>query len=167
MIPKHGGVFGRSPRFNNVTVDGLLNANQIKFAASQVPSSDPNTLDDYEEGSWSPFINASTTTPTVSSYTEQNGTYIKIGRLVIVSCQIRATITNAGSGTPRITGLPFAVASALSGVSIGIQNLFSTYPNAHVPNGFLSGSFVSFETAAWMLNTNNYITFTAAYFSAN
>src|SRR5665647_161935 len=34
----------------------LSTGGQIPFPATQNPSSDPNTLDDYEEGSWTPAL---------------------------------------------------------------------------------------------------------------
>src|ERR1035437_3947013 len=53
-------------------------AGQIKFPASQNASSDANTLDDYEEGTWTPN-DASGAGLTFST---AFGTYTKIGRTV-------------------------------------------------------------------------------------
>jgi hypothetical protein len=60
------------------TFSGLISANggQIKFPATQSASSDANTLDDYEEGTFTPFPGI---TATVNS-----GSYTKIGRLVYI-----------------------------------------------------------------------------------
>ena len=75
---------------------------QIKFAPTQVASSDANTLDDYEEGTW---------TPTYSSGTiaGATGTYTKIGRLVAASFQVQWT--QSGTTFGYIGGLPFNVAT--------------------------------------------------------
>lgn len=54
---------------------------QIKFPATQVASSDVNTLDDYEEGTWSPTITASGGGTMV--VVTQQGSYVKIGKAVI------------------------------------------------------------------------------------
>lgn len=67
-----------------------------------------NALDDYEEGSWTPTFKASTTNPTVSSYTNQQGRYIKIGEQVTVFFDFSGAITNIGSGISQIGDLPFA-----------------------------------------------------------
>lgn len=76
----------------------------VKFPAVQVPSADPNTLDDYEEGTWTPVISAGTGTITTSSAT---GIYTKIGRTVFV--EISITITTNGTGGNFIQAtLPFA-----------------------------------------------------------
>lgn len=85
---------------------------QIPFPATQIPSSDPNTLDDYEEGTWTATFTASTTPPTGVSYSAQTGWYTKIGNLVAFG--VRLIVSNVGSGgagNPQIGGLPFVVAN--------------------------------------------------------
>src|ERR1035437_6156036 len=56
-------------------------AGQIKFPATQNPSSDVNTLDDYEEGTWTPIIGGGTS-ESGQSYDNHTGRYVKIGNLV-------------------------------------------------------------------------------------
>jgi len=68
-------------------------------------------LDDYEEGTWTPTLLASTTNPTTSSLTIHGATYTKVGRTVHVQAYIVANITNVGSGDAQIGGLPFNVAT--------------------------------------------------------
>jgi hypothetical protein len=77
-------------------------AGGIKFPATQVASSDANTLDDYEEGTWTPSVGGTAT------YTgNRAGSYIKVGGLVYVSMILQITLLGTGSaGT--VTGLPFA-----------------------------------------------------------
>ncbi|NBW19218.1 MAG: hypothetical protein EBR82_65710, partial [Caulobacteraceae bacterium] len=76
----------------------------ITFPATQNPSSNANTLDDYERGSW---------TPTFTNLTIGNGsvwgTYVKIGRQVTVNFGFNFGSTSSFSGgITSITGLPFA-----------------------------------------------------------
>jgi hypothetical protein len=87
-----------------IATDGVLN---IKFSPNQAASSDANTLDDYEEGSWTPTYIGSSSNPTVS-YVNQTGKYTKIGNLVMCHVYIRGTLTG-GSGNIYIGGLPFTV----------------------------------------------------------
>jgi hypothetical protein len=142
----------------------VLNQGQIQFPATQNASADANTLDDYEEGDWTPTIASSGTQPTVSSYGNRIGKYTKVGNVVTATCLIRATISNAGTGYPRVTGLPFSVNFVgLEGVAIGLQNLFNTKPSGTVPGGYTTGTSVFFETATWLTGANNYITFVATY----
>jgi hypothetical protein len=110
VAEKHEFYFRNTEIFTaNSTILSLSGLQGIKFQASQSASSDANTLDDYEEGTWTPAIDCSTTSPTVTSYSAQVGKYTKIGRLVVAKFDVRWTnISNAGSGNLWITGLPFA-----------------------------------------------------------
>jgi len=77
----------------------------ITFPASQAASSDPNTLDDYEEGTWTPGISGRT-------FSNVFGMYRKIGSCVYVygDCNgINSSITD-----PELTGLPFASTNSSS-----------------------------------------------------
>jgi len=118
----------------------------IKFPASQDASSDANTLDDYEEGTWTPVITGSGTNPTVS-YTGQSGRYTKIGRVVSVTCQLGTATISGGSGDLRVGGLPFA-----SG--------FPTWAGAAM--AYNSTTSVSAPTAAMVAAGATYLTFWAS-----
>ena len=92
----------------NITTAGVveLTSGQLKFPASQAASADPNTLDDYEEGSFSPIIVGVSTAGTVT-YVNQQGNYVKIGRHVTVFVHLNWN-SGTGSGNLRVSGLPFA-----------------------------------------------------------
>jgi hypothetical protein len=81
---------------------------QIAFPATAVPSADPNTLDDYEEGTWTAGISFGGAAVGVT-YAGQAGTYIKIGRKI--TCVVHLVLTSKGSsnGNAAVTGLPFSV----------------------------------------------------------
>ena len=72
----------------------------ISFPASQNGSTNPNTLDDYEEGTWTPSVGGSAT------YVAQVGAYTKIGRLVVATFEVNISSIGTG-GTTSISGLPF------------------------------------------------------------
>ncbi len=88
-------------------------AGQIKFPATQNASSNANTLDDYEEGSFTPtFGYVSGVNPTVN-HTTQIGRYTKIGNKVTVWFDVEAdSIVGGTSGTCLVAGLPFTSASS-------------------------------------------------------
>lgn len=88
-----------------------LTNGQLKFPATQNPSADVNTLDDYEEGTWSPAITSQT--GAITSYTA-SGSYTKIGRVVV--CQISISITNAGTGAGavQVSNLPFSMTNSFA-----------------------------------------------------
>jgi hypothetical protein len=77
----------------------------ITFPATQSASSDANTLDDYEEGTWTPTISYTTSDGDLS-YATQVGRYTKVGNLVTITGQVVFSETTA-SGSVRIASLPF------------------------------------------------------------
>jgi hypothetical protein len=86
----------------------------ISFPATQVASSDANTLDDYEEGTWTPTITFATPGDVSVTYSVQSGRYTKIGNRVFYSCRVATsafTYTTA-SGSLMIAGLPFLPATS-------------------------------------------------------
>lgn len=88
--------------------DGAANTGgQIKFPATQVPSSDVNTLDDYEEGTFSPLIGG-TGGQSGQTYTASEGRYVKIGRLVHVNGRIILSAVGTITGGVQIQALPIA-----------------------------------------------------------
>lgn len=84
---------------------------QIKFPAVQAPSFDPNTLDDYEEGTWTPGLSFGGGAAGIA-YSVQTGTYIKIGRLVSLSFVLTLTSKGSSTGNAQITGLPFTTSAS-------------------------------------------------------
>ena len=111
----------------------------IAFPATQSASSDANTLDDYEEGTFTPTITGSSTAG-VGTYSTQSGTYIKVGRLVTVFGYIRWS-AHTGTGTIQINNFPFSSTNAgnnYSPPSIFLQSLTLSAGNyaqaVQVPN---------------------------------
>jgi len=68
-----------------------------------------NTLDDYEEGSWTPVLSDGTNDAV--SHANAYGSYEKIGRQVTLKTFVRTTSLGAVTGDIRVTGLPFAASS--------------------------------------------------------
>jgi len=88
----------------------------ITFPATQSASSDANTLDDYEEGTWTPTLGGTAT------YSVQSGRYTKIGGLVHVS--INLVVNSIGSGsTNTVYGLPF---TPVGNTQAGCTNWFNS-----------------------------------------
>lgn len=97
-----------------VQSDGLnLNAGQLIFPATQVASAGGNTLDDYEEGTWTPTLTFATAGDLSVVYGAQSGRYTKIGRIVTIHFRIEtSTFTHTtASGNLRVTGIPFTAAT--------------------------------------------------------
>jgi hypothetical protein len=107
-----GGTTTEAMRMNNA--QGIQAANSISvgaatpsssgagitFPATQSASSDANTLDDYEEGSWTPSLGGDTT------YSTRGGAYTKIGNVVTVWFNMGVSTLGTGS-SQFISNLPF------------------------------------------------------------
>lgn len=97
-----------SPEFGGTV---SLLGGQLAFPATQNPSTDPNTLDDYEEGTWTPTLTCSTPGDLVVAYsaTNRTGQYQKVGNTVHFQFRIDTTTFThtTAAGTTLITGLPF------------------------------------------------------------
>ena len=93
----------------------------IKFPATQVPSSDPNTLDDCRRGTWTPTQGAGLT---VVGAFSSSGSYVKVGRQVTVSGQLNGatSVAVAAAGGLLFTNLPFTAAVVAIGNSTNASN---------------------------------------------
>jgi len=116
-----------------------IDFNATSDHGSATPASE--LLDDYEEGSWTPVLESTSTNPTISSYSKQQGLYTKIGNVVHLFCFIDIAAGNIGgtlTGDGKITGLPFVISNNPSSTDIhgsacdnlkSIPNTFSAQRN--------------------------------------
>jgi hypothetical protein len=119
----------------------------ITFPATVSASSDANTLDDYEEGTWTP-TDSSGANLTFSN-TSNNCFYTKIGNTVQVAGRIVFPSTASGA-TAEVGGLPFSVKSTTSGI-FGGSITFTTETTAATvwtPTGTSLINFYRFGGAA-------------------
>jgi len=98
-----------------------------------------NKLEDYEEGTWTPAVSATSSAPSSISYSERTGIYTKIGNLVTLQCELLISSKSGGSGGATITGMPFACKS----VDI-------------VPVGSMEASFINLSTGYSMFAVMTY-----------
>ncbi len=101
------GAFLDTP-FQLVRATGAMNLNsgQLKFPATANPSSDANTLDDYEEGTWTPTLTFGNLAVGMT-YANRSGTYCKVGRQVSLVGTFALSAKGSSTGTARLGGLPF------------------------------------------------------------
>ena len=116
-----------------------IDFNATSDHGSATPASE--LLDDYEEGSWTPVLESTSTNPTISSYSKQQGLYTKIGNVVHLFCFIDIAAGNIGgtlTGDGKITGLPFVISNNPSQTDVhgsacdnlkSIPNTFSSQRN--------------------------------------
>ena len=77
----------------------------IGFPATQVASADPNTLDDYEEGTWTPVVSFGGASVGITG--TFSGTYTKVGNVVTVACILNFTSKGSSTGSMLVSGMPF------------------------------------------------------------
>jgi hypothetical protein len=143
-----------------VTDAGFLTANGLTFPSVQVSSADANTLDDYEEGTWTPVFTSLDILNgdiTLTYATLPNtGLYRKIGAVVYVSFVINTnslTVTGPTSSELYIEGLPYIPISGFplssSITSVGFANGWTT----NAPSfGYFASSAVIGSTGGISLN---------------
>jgi hypothetical protein len=112
----------------------------ITFPATQSASTDANTLDDYEEGTWTPSITFGGTSTGVTYSSTRIGRYTKIGRIVTLAASIALTSKGSSTGNVQITGLPFTPYNA-TGVPV--------YAGIFVGEGGLSSMSTGTYCLAW------------------
>jgi hypothetical protein len=83
----------------------------ITFPATAVAASNANTLDDYEEGTWTPVLADATTGGNEVTHSVQDGLYTKVGNVVTVYFRVTWTSKGSASGTVRLRGFPFTAKS--------------------------------------------------------
>ena len=131
----------------------------IAFPATQSASTDANTLDDYEEGTWTPSVTFG------GGSTGQTGTfsgfYTKTGNQVFATALINLTNKGSSTGTMAVAGLPFTSISSNANYramssSMNWDTLASSYVYMY---GLLSSGATSMEilaiTAASASNSTN------------
>lgn len=148
--------------------NGNMTLNQvvgIKFPATQVPSADPNTLDDYEEGTFTPTVYGSISNGT-ATYTIRNGAYRKIGSVVFISVDVEWA-GHTGTGNMIVGGSPFSTISAVSVTSyladIAVGSGWSMN-NIFVSNTFLIRAYNGTSFASVPISTIGRLTLNCVIF---
>jgi hypothetical protein len=130
-----------------ITTDGVVEllSGQLKFPASQNASADANTLDDYEEGTWTPTLTGWNSI----TYVVRVGLYTKIGNQVTCWFDISVSAGTSTAGGVLVTGLPFtARANCVGGgmtsyadLPVSDRSYYAAYPTGSAINFyyFVSG----------------------------
>jgi hypothetical protein len=136
----------------------------ISFPATQSASSNVNTLDDYEEGTWTPTSSTGGWT-----FSIDDAQYVKIGKQV----SVWASISNTGSGNGSqivIGGLPFSVPANCYAVSVfdtGGNSKTGSYIRANSGGTLAYAWYVSTSRQSLVgtdISSSSYILFNWTYF---
>jgi hypothetical protein len=104
-------------------VDGIVFGDTTVLSP---PTFTSGTLSDYEEGAWTPRWIGTTTTPACTYNTFLTyGIYTKVGRQVFLSARLLLTAYSGGSGSLRVTGVPFPVRATTDGYACGFVSFTS------------------------------------------
>lgn len=110
-------------------------AGQVKFPATQNASSNANTLDDYDERSWTPVLGGAGGT-SGQTYTTQLGRAVKTGRKVCATFQVTLSAKGTITGAVQIQGLPYT-ADATVGASAALPYYVTLNTNWVSLGGYL------------------------------
>jgi hypothetical protein len=134
---------------NLILQGGNSSANGIgvTFPATQSASTDVNTLDDYEEGTWTPNINSNNGTGT---FVTKVGSYVKVGKQVTIWFIVDGGNSLAAGTTQYLAGLPFNIGSlqtaticgqmGTNGPTLRTQQLMTLSANRGVFYVYVGGS---------------------------
>ena len=129
-----------------VNISGADGITALRFAATQVASANANTLDDYEEGTYTPKFHDGGGND--ATHTVQNGVYVKIGQMVYFSLGLTmATKASMVAGNTLNFSLPFTIGNIsgngaafsvgeYSGFTVGYYGAYAI-GNANSANGNL------------------------------
>jgi len=132
-------VFTLPATSGTVVVTGTTpSLNGITFPATQSSSADANTLDDYEEGTWTATLVCPSGTITLNG-ANSISRYTKIGRLVNVSGYIEVNAISSPTGRLTLGGLPFSQI-ATGGAPVGTCYFVTTNSFTGVPWALGNGS---------------------------
>ena len=124
----------------------------VTFSATNTPaqsagSGTHNTLDDYEEGTWTPTFKGSSGTVGSSATVQRHpAVYTKIGRSVTASCYISWTNQGSYSGSVTVEGLPFTVIDCLHAANIAYCERVD-FDTARFIMGYVGGTSVTWLEA--------------------
>lgn len=118
-----GNALSGSTSVDNFDTFTTVNTDAVKFPATQVSSSDANTLDDYQEGSFTGTLTGATGGTTTNTIK-----YTKVGREVNLTCHADYSSTS-NAVTKTITGMPAEArpSDTVRGTFVGKDNAGSYF----------------------------------------
>jgi len=115
----------------------VLPTGQLTFPAVQNPSSEVNTLDDYEEGAWVPSLKFGGNAVGLVQATSQ-GRYVKAGSTVKWWARIFLSSKGTSVGAATVAGLPYAISGSV-GFFAGTVGYFSPNTGVVAPSAMAIG----------------------------
>ena len=134
----------------------LANGYGIDFSATSDGSGTDSSelLDDYEEGTWTPTIYRSNNSGVSGSYNHQEGSYVRVGRLVFALFRVDITSFSGGSGHVVMGGLPYSTNSHGVGGWTNVANMRRMYLNGDFARGDDARSLVGASGISYLYVMN-------------
>jgi hypothetical protein len=130
IISNNGNVgIGTTTPATKLDVNGSIRTSTgILFGADTAAA---NTLDDYEEGTWTPTYEPASGAFDAITYNTQSGFYTKIGNMVSLRFFLRITSLTKGaaSGGARVGNLPFAAANTRATAAVWSTSFLVNHPS--------------------------------------
>jgi hypothetical protein len=143
----------------------------ITFPATASASSDANTLDDYEEGTWT--VTATPQTSGSITLSSDTGWYTKVGRLVVATSKLTVSGVSSPTGLIKIS-LPFTIGAFSGSTNVIMENtgnstsvtgFWSIVPSSDTGIGmYLSAATNPSATSAQQVTATSTFWFTVSYF---
>lgn len=154
-----------------LAADGTVRLPQghLVFPAAANPSADAHTLDDYDEGTWTPGLNFNNAGTGITYGSPTLGRYTKIGRTVHAKGSVVLTSKGSATGAATITGLPFANANdglyvaASVGFTSNLSGLTGAVIGVVAPGSTRINLYASTNGAAATLSNANFSATTQIY----
>jgi hypothetical protein len=122
-----------------------------------------NSLDDYEEGTFTPTLRFGGNSVGIT-YSEQSGTYTKIGRHVTISLRIILTNKGSSTGAASIGSLPFNVANItgnFGGFALTFADAMSSFSETVMFVADTNSNYINLR----YINGSNYVNFSDSNFT--
>ena len=153
---------------NSISVGNATPTNSgagITFPATQSASTDANTLDDYEEGTWDVTITPGTS-GTVTLKSDRNaGVYTKVGRMVSVYSLVEVSSVSSPVGTNIRISIPFTSQSTVEYSGYWGSSAGGTYINPTVTARGIAGTGGGIAYVTMTLDASTIVADTQIYFN--
>jgi len=134
----------------------------ITFPATQSASTDANTLDDYEEGTFTPSLSFGDGVVGLT-YNYRVGIYVKVGNVVSVFIRIALTDKGSSTGHAGVSGLPFTASGTTDAYQVAYVGLIADMSGlTSNPFGQISPNTSNFYF--YQTTSSNYATLTQTNF---
>lgn len=133
-------------RIPGLTTDGASKIRNITFPAIPVASADVNTLDSYEEGTFTPVLNFGGGSSGITG--TRTGHYVKVGQVVTFSLRISLTNKGVSTGLATITGMPFSVHASTPSYAVFPVYFFNLTSNIAGMSAYMASATITLAYTA-------------------